>query len=346
MKETNYKNYSKSTPMTTQQIVLASRPQGLPTSDTFRFEEMELPPLSDGEVLVEPLYWSVDPYMRGRMNDAKSYTPPFKVDAPIVGGVVAKVMESKSEKYPVGTPVLGMLPWAQKAVAKASTLQKIDTDAAPASYYLGILGMPGLTAYFGLLDIGQPQAGETVVVSGAAGAVGMVVGQIAKLKGCRVVGLAGSDEKAKVLTEELGYDEVINYKTTQNLRADLKKACPDGVDVYFDNVGGEITDAVITLINHQARLVICGQISLYNDTQPTQGPRFLPKILTTSSLIKGFIVRDFEDENPRAIQELTTWVKEGKLHFKETIVEGFDQLPHAFLGLFSGKNQGKMLVKA
>ncbi|GAB2530336.1 NADP-dependent oxidoreductase [Rufibacter soli] len=331
--------------MEVTQIVLASRPKGNPTPENFRFEKTALPEVQEGQVRLEPLYISVDPYMRGRMNDAKSYTPPFQVDAPLEGGVVAKVLESKSEHLAEGDVVLGALPWATQTIADAKKLQKIDTNLAPASYYLGILGMPGLTAYFGLLDIGQPKEGETVVVSGAAGAVGVVVGQIAKLKGCRVVGLAGSDEKAQLLKKEFGYDEVINYKTTQNLRADLKAACPNGIDVYFDNVGGEITDAVISLINFHARLAICGQIAHYNDEKPQMGPRFLPLILTRSALIKGFIVSNYHARFPEAMQELATWVKEGKLHYQETIVEGFDKLPEAFLGLFTGQNQGKMLVK-
>ncbi|GGK59227.1 NADP-dependent oxidoreductase [Rufibacter glacialis] len=331
--------------MEATQIVLASRPKGTPNQENFRFENITLPTLQAGEVRLEPLYISVDPYMRGRMNDAKSYTPPFQVGAPLEGGVVAKVVESKSEALASGDVVLGALPWATQAIAEAKKLQKIDTNLAPASYYLGILGMPGLTAYFGLLDIGQPKEGETVVVSGAAGAVGMVVGQIAKLKGCRVVGLAGSDEKAELLQKEFGYDAVINYKTTQNLRTDLKAACPNGVDVYFDNVGGEITDAVISLINFHARLIICGQIAHYNDQQPQQGPRFLPLVLTRSALIKGFIVSNYHARFPEAMQQLGTWVKEGKLKYQETIIDGFEQLPEAFLGLFTGQNQGKMLVK-
>ncbi len=331
--------------MDVTQIVLANRPHGTPTKDNFRSEKVTLPALQPDQVLLEPQFFSVDPYMRGRMNDAKSYTPPFKIDAPLEGGVVAKVLESTSDSLAPGDVVLGALPWATQSVSDANKLQKVDTNLAPASYYLGILGMPGLTAYFGLLDIGQPKEGETVVVSGAAGAVGTVVGQIAKLKGCRVVGLAGTDEKAASLKEEFGYDEVINYKTTQNLRADLKAACPNGVDVYFDNVGGEITDAVISLINFHARLIICGQISHYNDEELQDGPRFLPLILTRSALIKGFIVGNYHARFPEGMQQLGAWVKEGKLRYQETILEGFEQLPEAFLGLFTGQNQGKMLVK-
>jgi NADPH:quinone reductase len=331
--------------MNARQIRLASRPSGLPTPENFDYTETDLPPLEDEEVLLQPLYFSVDPYMRGRMSEAKSYIAPFALNEPLEGGAVARVVASRSTRLAEGDVVSGMLSWATYSVKKAKSVQKVDASLAPASYYLGILGMPGLTAYFGLLDIGKPAAGETVVVSGAAGAVGMVVGQIAKLKGCRVVGLAGTDEKAALLREQFGYDAVINYKTTTNLRADLKQACPNGVDVYFDNVGGEITDTIIGLINFQARIVLCGQIALYNETSVPMGPRFLPKILSTSSLIKGFIVSDYRAEFPRGLAELAGWVREGKLTYHETIIEGFDQLPNAFLGLFSGENTGKMLVK-
>lgn len=331
--------------MEATQIVLASRPQGNPTKENFRFETIALPALQTGEALLEPVYASVDPYMRGRMNDAKSYVPPYQVNTAIEGAVVAKVLESKSEQLSPGDMVLGALPWATKSIAPADKLQKIDAALAPASYYLGILGMPGLTAYFGLLDIGKPQAGETVVVSGAAGAVGLVVGQLAKIQGCRVVGLAGSEEKVALLKAEFGYDEVINYKTAGDLNAALKVACPNGIDVYFDNVGGEITDAVIRNINFHARIVLCGQIALYNETEQSFGPRFLPMILTRSALIQGFIVSNYSKRFPEGIQQLVKWVKEGKLHYRETILEGFDKLPEAFLGLFKGENKGKMLVK-
>ena len=223
--------------MTTTQIVLASRPKGTPTPDNFRFENIELPKMQDGEVLLKGLYYSVDPYMRSRMNDAKSYTPPFQIDQCIEGGVVAKVLESKSGNFKTGDIVLGRLPWREHSIASEKGLQKIDSTIAPASYYLGILGMTGLTAYFGLMHIGKPKAGETVVVSGAAGAVGIVVGQIAKIQGCYVIGIAGSDEKIKILKEEFGFDEAINYKTTSDMKKTIAALCPNGVDIYFDNVG-------------------------------------------------------------------------------------------------------------
>ncbi len=332
--------------MKTQQIVLASRPVGTPTLDNFRSENIELPDLKEGEVLLESIYYSVDPYMRGRMNDAKSYVPPFQVDQPMAGGVVAKVIESKSGDLKAGDIVSGMLPWRVKTIAPAKGLLKIDDSAAPLSYHLDVLGMTGLTAYFGLMEIGKPKAGETVVVSGAAGAVGLVVGQIAKIHGCLVVGIAGSDEKIKLLKDKYGFDEVINYKTETNLKKAISKACPNGVDIYFDNVGGEISDAVISNINFHARIPLCGQISLYNSTEIPVGPRLQPMLLTRSVLMQGFIVSNFQSQFPEGIGHLAKWLKEGKIKFDETIVHGFEQLPTALLGLFKGANIGKMIVEA
>ncbi len=332
--------------MNTKQIVLASRPKGTPTLDNFRFENIDLAEIQVGEVLLEGLYYSVDPYMRGRMNDAKSYAAPFQVNEPIQGGVVAKVVKSKSDYFKTGDLVSGMLPWRQQFVAHEKTIRKIDATLAPASYYLGILGMPGLTAYFGLMHIAKPKAGETVVVSGAAGAVGLVVGQIAKIQGCRVIGIAGSDEKTTLLKEAFGFDEAINYKTTANLRKAIGAICPTGVDIYFDNVGGEISDAVISNINFNARIPLCGQISLYNGTELPMGPRLQPMLLTRSVLMQGFIVSNYQSLFPEGFQHLAQWVKEGKLKFTETIIHGFDQLPTALLGLFKGENTGKMIVEA
>ena len=331
--------------MKASRIVLASRPMGIPSFENFRFEEIELPALNEDEVLIQPVYISVDPYMRGRMNDVKSYTPPYQLNEPIAGSIVGKVIESKSDNLKPGDLVNANLPWATKIIHKSHGLFKIDPNSAPPSYYLGLLGMPGLTAYFGLLDIGRPKEGETVLISGAAGAVGIVAGQIAKLKGCHVVGLAGTDDKVKLLKEQLGFDTAINYKASKNLRKDIKAACPNDVDVYFDNVGGEISDAVFANLNFKARVVVCGQISLYNETRMQLGPRFLPIILTRSAMVKGYIVRDYTDRYHDGILQLTNWYREGKLTYKETFVKGFDRLPEAFLGLFAGQNQGKMLVQ-
>ncbi|TDD76950.1 NADP-dependent oxidoreductase [Flavobacterium caseinilyticum] len=332
--------------MTTKQIVLAARPNGTPILNDFRFEDIELDELQQGEVLLQGMYYSVDPYMRGRMNEGKSYVPPFELNKAIEGGVLATVLESKSDLFKTGDVVLGSLPWSEKMIASDKNLQKIESTVESLTYYLGILGMTGLTAYFGLMHIGKPKAGETVVVSGAAGAVGIVVGQIAKIHGARVIGIAGSDEKASLLKQEFGYDDVINYKTTGNIKNAIANLCPNGVDVYFDNVGGEISDAVIQNLNFHARIALCGQISLYNSTKIPLGPRIQPMLLTRSVLMQGFIISNFQKDFPEGIAQLSKWVNEGKLKFTETIIEGFDQLPAALLGLFKGENKGKMIVKA
>lgn len=331
--------------MTTKQIVLASRPKGMPVLENFNTKDFGLGILKDNKVLLEAMYFSVDPYMRGRMNDAKSYTPPYQIGNPIAGGVVAKVLKSNSGNFKENDIVTGNLPWQQQCIATETALLKIDTSIAPASYYLGILGMPGLTAYFGLMHIGKPKVGETVVVSGAAGAVGLVVGQIAKIQGCHVVGIAGTDEKVKLLKEEFGFDEVINYKTGTDLKKAIAAACPKAVDIYYDNVGGETSDAVISNINFNARIVLCGQIALYNSTEIPMGPRLQPMLLTRSVLMQGFIISNYQSQFSEGSKQLATWVKEGKLKYKETIVKGFDQLPTALLGLFEGENIGKMIVE-
>ncbi|RYG02394.1 MAG: hypothetical protein EOO07_33035, partial [Chitinophagaceae bacterium] len=299
--------------------------------------------LQEGELHLKPLYYSVDPYMRGKMNEGKSYTAPFEVNKPLAGGGIAKVLESKDENFKEGDIVLGMLPWSTEFIVPAKGFQKVDANVPRLSDYLGILGMPGLTAYFGLLDIGKPKAGETVVVSGAAGAVGLVVGQIAKIYGCHVVGIAGSDEKVKMLKEKFGFDEAINYKT-ENVEEMIGKTCPKGVDIYFDNVGGEISDAVIKHINFHARIPLCGQISLYNAKEVPTGPRLQPILLTRSVLMQGFIVGNFSSRFAEGMKSLSKWVEEGKLIYTETIIEGFDKLPEALLGLFSGDNNGKMIA--
>ncbi|RFP64065.1 NADP-dependent oxidoreductase [Hymenobacter lapidiphilus] len=329
--------------MKTNTILLASRPQGEPTEAQFTFETRELPALKSGEVLLKTRYVSVDPYMRGRMSSAKSYVAPFEVGEPIVGGVVAEVVESQADQLLVGSIVVGSLPWQEHSVAPAKSLQQVPADQAPISYYLGLLGMTGLTAYFGLLDICEPKEGETVVVSGAAGAVGMVVGQLAKIKGARVIGTAGTDEKVAYL-KELGFDEAINYKTA-DVPAALAAAAPNGVDCYFDNVGGPITDAVYDLLNKHARIAICGQISMYNATEVPMGPRPESKLLKTSTKLQGFIVSDYLSRWPEGVKQLGEWYGQGKLQFEETVTDGFDQIPAAFLGLFQGDNTGKAVVK-
>jgi NADPH-dependent curcumin reductase CurA len=332
--------------MNTNQIALASRPTGTPTLANFRNEVFKLPEIKEGELQLKCLYYSVDPYMRGRMNDSKSYISAFQIDQPIEGGVVAEVTASKDDHFKVGDLVMGRLPWRVMNVVPSKGLQIVDATIAPASYYLGILGMPGLTAYFGFTDIGKPKAGETVVVSGAAGAVGLVVGQIAKILGCRTIGIAGSDEKTELLKTKFGFDEAINYKATADLNRAIAQSCPNGVDIYFDNVGGNISDAVVSNINVFSRIIVCGQISLYNSTEPPVGPRLQLILLGKSALMQGFTANIYQSRFPEGIQQLTKWIQEGKLKYTETKIKGFDQLPLALIGLFKGENTGKMIVEA
>ena len=331
--------------MEIKQFVLASRPSGLPSADNFRLEKIVLDELKEGEVLLKSWYISVDPYMRGRMNSAKSYAASFDVDQPIKGGVVAKVAESRNKNFHKGETVVGTLPWSTYCTDKGENLRKIDVTSVPPGYYLGILGMPGLTAYVGLMEICKPVKGETVIVSGAAGAVGMVVGQIAKIQGCKVIGIAGSEDKCKLLKEKFGFDEALNYKTSKSLRKEIGLLCPEGADVYFDNVGGEITEAVAANLDFHARIALCGQISQYNNSKPYIGYSILPHLLTRSVMLQGFIVSNYSDRFEAALSNLTQWLKEGKLKYTETVIDGFEKLPEAFLGLFSGSNQGKMLIR-
>jgi NADPH-dependent curcumin reductase CurA len=331
--------------MQNKEIRLASRPTAMPVPDNFKVVDADVRPLNDGEVLVRTLYISVDPYLRGRMREGRSYVPPFEVGQVIESGVVGEVVESRAPEFQPGDIVTGMLGWQLYNVAKAAGLRKIDPRVAPVTTALGVLGMPGLTAYFGLLDIGQPKAGETVVVSGAAGAVGMTVCQIAKIKGCRTVGIAGSDDKNRYLRDELGVDATINYKTAGDMKQALAQACPNRIDVYFDNVGGEISDAVLPLLNHGARIVICGQISLYCLDKPDVGPRPQPYLLVNRALMKGFIVSDYAARFSEGVIQLVQWLTAGKLKYAESVVEGFENTPQAFIGLFTGENLGKQIVK-
>ena len=317
----------------------------MPTLSNFKIVDARVPPLNDGEVLVRTLYISVDPYLRGRMREGRSYVPPFEVGQVIQSGVVGEVVESRAPEFQAGDIVTGMLGWRLYNVAKAAGLRKIDPRVAPVTTALGVLGVPGLSAYFGLLDIGQPKTGETVVVSGAAGAVGMTVCQIAKIKGCRTVGIAGSDDKNKYLRDELGVDATINYKTAGDMKPALAQACPNRIDVYFDNVGGEISDAVLPLLNHGARIVLCGQISLYNLDKPDVGPRPQPYLLVNRALMKGFIVTDYAARFSEGVIQLVQWLAAGKLKYAESVVEGFENTPQAFIGLFTGENLGKQIVK-
>lgn len=326
-------------------IMLVSRPQGMPKEADFKLVETAIPECREGGVLVRTVYLSVDPYMRGRMSGVKTYIDPFNLNEVIVGGVVGEVVKTRSPELKAGDKVMGTMGWRDYNTADSRELRKIDPGVAPISTALGILGMPGLTAYFGLLDIGKPMPGETLVVSGAAGAVGTVVGQIGKIKGCRVIGIAGSEEKVRYLIDELGFDAAINYRTVPDIKKALKEHCPNGVDIYFDNVGGEISDAVMPLLNFNARIVLCGQISQYNAEKPDMGPRIQPYLLVKSALIKGFIIVNYAGRYEEGIADLGTWLKQKKLKFAENIVEGLENAPKAFIGLFKGENLGKQLVK-
>ncbi|MFW6434789.1 MAG: NADP-dependent oxidoreductase [Halovenus sp.] len=330
---------------TNRLFTLAQRPTGKPDDDTFELVEAEIPTPAAGEVLLRTLYLSVDPYMRGRMSAGESYAEPWAVGEPLRGGVVAEVVDSNSDELAPGDVVTGELQWAEYAVATPEELRQIDPDQAPISTALGVLGMTGITAYFGTREVAEPEAGDTFVVSGAAGAVGSVAGQIARIDGARVVGFAGSDEKVEFIEDELGFDVGINYKKADNYEGALAAAAPDGVDVYFDNVGGPITDAVFTQLNVHARVAVCGQISLYNATEQPVGPRKLTTLVTRRARVEGFLVSDFQPRWGEAIEHLAGWLQDGSLQYRETITEGFENAPAAFLGLFEGDNIGKQLVK-
>jgi len=324
--------------------VFAERPDGEPDMDSFELRETDVPSPKHGEVLVRVQYLSVDPYMRGRMRDAESYAEPWDVGDAMAGAVVGEVVESESDAYDAGDLVTGNGTWADYSVLDASEVAPVDPSIADPAAYLGVLGMPGRTAYFGLLEVGEPKPGDTVVVSGAAGAVGSAVGQIAKFNGCRVVGFAGSDEKVEWLTDDLGFDAAINYKEVDDYRAALDDAAPGGVDVYFDNVGGPITDAVFTKLNLDARVAVCGQIAHYNDEGVPTGPRKLPQLIAARAKVEGLLVGDYATRFGEASEQLGEWVATGELAHRETVVDGLENAPDAFLGLFSGDNIGKQVV--
>jgi len=324
--------------------VFAQRPDGEPDMDSFELRESDVPEPRHGELLVRVRYLSVDPYMRGRMRDAESYAEPWDIGDPMAGAVVGEVVESESDAYEAGDLVTGNGTWADYSVLDADSVAPVDPAVADLPAYLGVLGMPGRTAYFGLLDVGDPKPGDTVVVSGAAGAVGSVVGQIAKRNGCRVVGFAGTDEKVEWLTDDLGFDAAINYKEVDDYRAALDDAAPGGVDVYFDNVGGPITDAVFTRLNLDARVAVCGQIAHYNDEGVPTGPRKLPQLISARAKVQGLLVGDYATRFEEASDQLAEWVVSGDLSHRESIVDGLENAPDAFLGLFSGDNIGKQVV--
>lgn len=330
---------------TNRQVLLARRPQGTPQPDDFEVVDAEVPSPGEGEMLIQTLYLSVDPGMRSMMEEGKSHTSAFELGKPLTGRSVGRVVASRLNGFAEGDYVYERLGWQHYSLSDGRQAQKVDPDVAPLSTYLGIVGVPGFCGYFGMLDIARPQVGETVVVSGAAGAVGMAAGQIAKRQGCRVVGTAGSPEKVGYLRDELGFDAVINYKTAKDLAAALSDACPEGIDVYFDNVGGEITQAALSLINYHARIVVCGQTSQYNAASTASGNIAPQLLIKRSAMMKGFVVYDYADRNDEAIEHLGQWIKDGTLHYRENIVDGLENAPQAFIDLFAGKSFGKQLVR-
>jgi NADPH-dependent curcumin reductase len=323
---------------------LAARPVGLPKRTDWNFKEAPVRELGEEELLVKIIYISLDPAMRGWMNESRSYVPPVGIGEVMRALALGRVIESRNSKFAAGEIVYGALGVQEYAVSNGSGLTKVVPGAAPLSVYLGALGMTGMTAYFGLLDVGRPQPGETVVVSGAAGAVGSVAGQIAKIKGCHVVGIAGSAEKCEYVVKELGFDAAINYKS-EDVRKSLQKLCPKGVDVYFDNVGGEILDAVLTQLARGARVVICGAISQYNNTTPIKGPSNYMSLLVNRASMTGMLVLDYAARFPEAAREMGKWMAEGRLKSREQIVEGLATFPETFLKLFAGENVGKLILK-
>ena len=326
-----------------REIRLASRPREWPTSDNFHLERVELPPPGDGQVLVRNLFMSVDPYMRGRMNDVKSYVPPFQVGQVLDGGAVGEVTASRASGVAVGDIVLSSFGWREHFVAAASDVRPVDKRVAPLSSYLGVLGITGLTAWVGL-NLVDVSAGDRVFISAAAGATGSVAGQLAKLRGCRVIGSAGSAEKVKVLKGELGFDAAFNYKDG-DLVKQIKAAAPDGIDVYFDNVGGEHLEAALSAMRVRGRIIACGAISKYNDESPTPGPRNMAFFTTKRLTMRGFIVTDSLDQMPAFVKDVSGHLATGKLVTKETVVQGLERAPQAFIDLLHGENVGKMVVK-
>ncbi len=329
--------------MTNKQILLATRPEGLPTSETWKLNEQPIPDVKDGEALIKVSFISLDPAMRGWIRDVKSYIPPVQVGEIMRAGSVGEVIESKNPEMKAGEYYTGWGGVQQYVVTNGKGWYKVDPKLAPLPKYIGVLGMPGFTAYFGLLRVGEPKEGETVLVSGAAGAVGSIVGQIAKIKGCRVVGIAGGKDKCDYLTKELGFDGAINYKA-ENVKDAIKQNCPKGVDVYFDNVGGEILDAALARLNLRARVVICGAVSQYNSETPT-GPSNYLSLLVNRARMEGFIVMDYAKDYRQAAMEMGKWMMEGKLKSKEDIVQGIENFHHAFLKLFTGEKLGKLVLQ-
>ncbi len=331
-----------------KRYILAERPTGMPDETHLVLEEVPVPEPGQGEVLLKTIYLSLDPYMRGRMNAAASYAKSVEIGEVMTGQTISRVVRSDSADFSEGDYVLSNNGWQTHAVAKPETLYKLDPKQVPISAYLGVLGMPGFTAYVGLREFGKPRQGETVVISAAAGAVGQVVGQIAKMHGCHVVGVAGADDKCEHVVEEYGFDACVNYKD-DNFEEQLKAACPEGIDVYFENVGGRVFEAVMGLVNDFARIPVCGRIAHYNQTKLPEGPDrlipFMGQILVKRLMFRGFIQSDHLELLPDFRKDMAQWIRDGKVHYQEDIVEGFDQTISAFQGLLQGRNRGKMLIR-
>lgn len=332
---------------TNKRILLKSRPEGWVTEDNFASDEQPAGEPGDGEILVRNIYLSVDPYMRGRMNDVKSYVPPFQIGEPLQGGVVGQVVESRNPRFSEGDYVMGMLGWENYSVSDGEGVHKLEAGIAKLSYFLGILGMPGATAYVGLVHIGDCKEGEKVLVSAASGAVGSVVGQIAKNMDCHVVGSAGSDEKVAWLTDELGYDEAFNYKTVGSIHKEVRRLFPEGIDVYFENVGGEMLEAAIWNMAQFGRIPLCGMIANYNakpeDMPP--GPRGMTNLIGRSVRMQGFIVTNYPEQNRKWVELGARWLAEDKLKYRESVAEGIENAPAAFIGMLKGENFGKQIVQ-
>ena len=332
---------------TNRRIVLASRPVGAPTGEDFRLEHAAMPEPADGEVLLKILYLSLDPYMRGRMSAAKSYASPVDIGAVMEGGTVAEIVRSRHESFSEGEIVLSHSGWQNFAISNGSDLRKLDPAAAPVTTALGVLGMPGFTAYAGLLTIGRPKPGETVVVAAASGPVGSAVGQIARIKGARTVGIAGGPDKCAFVRDELGFDAAIDHRAS-GFPQQLADACPKGIDVYFENVGGHVWDAVFPLLNEFARIPVCGLISQFNAVDHPGDDRLpvvMRAVLSRSLTLRGFIQREFADQRPAFYAEMATWIAAGKVRYREDIVDGLENAPAAFIGLLEGRNFGKLIVR-
>ncbi|ALR18240.1 NADP-dependent oxidoreductase [Vibrio natriegens] len=330
--------------MISQQIHLASRPVGMPTKENFKSVEVELPAIQEGEVLVKNTWMSVDPYMRGRMYVRESYIPPFEIDQVLEGGAIGEVIESRNENFPVGSKVSNISGWRTTFISDGTDLTLLPAVGLPDQHFLGVIGMPGLTGWVGLFKVAQLKPTDTVFVSAASGAVGSVVCQIAKLHGCRVIGSVGSDDKAEMV-KAMGADAVINYKKVDDLTQALREAAPEGIDVYFENVGGVHLEAALEVINPYGRIPVCGMIADYNADKPQPGPSNLLQINTKKLTMQGFIVMDYWDLAGEFVEQMGQWIKEGKVKSEETVYEGLENAAEAFIGLFEGKNKGKMLVK-